>query len=195
MNPVLFLISGISNQGAVMKISDDYWGRRPKGVGLMGFGLLALTLIAAWALAHPIEAMADEKKSVIAGPDAYTVKLEKDLKVPGAKVAYLEGNTDADGLYLELKDLWITQPVRIVLLAKTAQDDLRIQFRKYHWKKPSQQCATKTKGYCTFLFKTQGDVGMKVLSPQGMRPFRLEVWVGPEVKPDLKPVVVHRKKD
>lgn len=178
-----------------MKISEVHCGKRPKFVGRMGLGLLALMLIAAWALINPAGVLAAKKKSVIAGPDAYTIKLIKNPEIPIGKVAYLEGKTDAEGIYLELKGLWITQPVELLLLAKSTKEDLRIELRKYHWKKPSQQGTTKGKGFCTFLFKTQGDVGIKILSPQGMRPFRLEVWVGPEVKPDLKPVVVHKKKN
>lgn len=173
-----------------LRIGNAERSRNARRAGLL---LLAAVLAAALSLAGP--SLAAKKKSVLEGPDAYVIELEKDPKVPGAKVAYLEGHTNAEGINLKLKDLWITQPVRIVLLAKTLQDDLIIQFRKYHWKKPSQQGTTKPKGYCAFLFKTQGDVDMKITSPHGKRPFRLEVWVGPEVKPDLKPVVVHKKKN
>jgi hypothetical protein len=170
-------------------IGNAIWIRAARNAGL---GLLAVALAVALSLAGP--ALAAKKKSVIAGPDAYTIKLIKDPEIPGGKVAYLEGKADAEGFYLELKDLWITQPVEITLMAKSAKEDLRIELRKYHWKKPSQQGTTKGKGYCTFYFKTQGDVNIKILSPQGMRPFRLEVWVGPEMKPALKPVIVHKKK-
>ena len=156
-----------------------------------GLGFLAVALALAWALGG--QALAAKKKSVLEGPKTYTIKLEKDPKVPVGKVAYLEGKADAGGVYLELKNLWITQPVEISLMAKSAKDDLKIELRKYHWKKPSQQGATKGKGYCTFHFKTQGDVNIKISSPQGMRPFRLEVWVGPEMKPDLKPLKFGKK--
>jgi hypothetical protein len=183
----------VCKQGAVMnssRIHNAGWSKNARRVGL---GFLAAALVLGWAFGGP--ALAAKKKSVIAGPDAYTIKLKEDPDIPVGKVAYLEGQADSEGFYLELKDLWITQPVEITLMAKSAEEDLRIELRKYHWKKPSQQGTTKGKGYCTFYFKTQGDVNIKILSPQGMRPFRLEVWVGPDMKPDLKPVIVHKKKN
>jgi hypothetical protein len=53
--------------------------------------------------------------------------------------------------------------------------------------------STKGDGTCTFEFRTEGDLQIKVTSPDGPKPFRLVAWAGDEVAPELPPAVVPMK--
>jgi hypothetical protein len=78
--------------------------------------------------------------------------------------------------------------VAISLVAQFPADDLRIELSKFTTDAPVRSGSTKGEGVCTFQFRTEGDVQIKVTSPGGPKPFRLVAWAGDEVAAELPPV-------
>jgi len=153
----------------------------------MGLGLLALMLIAAWALINPAGAMA-AGKGPMDSPKAYVINPQKDPK--GGKTAFVKGTATPQPSHLEIKNLWITQPVKLVVVSEDESRDVKVELRKYHWEKPMQTCSTGGKGYCGFALRVQGDLYIALISPQGQSKVIIGVQVGDEDKPNMKPVLV-----
>ncbi len=170
-----------------MKLSDDHRCKRPKAVGRAGLLFLAAVLIAAWALIHPAGAMA-AGKGPMDSPKAFLIKPQKDPK--GGKTAFVKGTATAQPSHLEVKSLWITQPVKLVVVSQEKGKDVKVELRKYHWQKPWKTCSTGSKGDCGFALRIQGDLYITLLSPQGPVEVIIGVQVGDEDKPKMKPVLV-----
>lgn len=170
-------------EGAVMKtrrICDA--GRSAHRRGLI---LLAAALAMAWAFGGPALAA---KKSPLDSPKAYVIQPKKDPK--GGKTAFVKGTAQPKASHLEVKNLWITQPVKLVVTSEEKGKDVKVELRKYHWEKPMQTCSTGSKGYCGFSLRIQGDLYITLISPGGPAKVFIGVHVGDEDKPKMKPVLV-----
>jgi hypothetical protein len=165
--------NGISKQGADMKSR--------------GILFLALMSIAAWALIGPGGAMA-KSKGPMDSPKAFLIKPQKDPK--GGKTAFVNGTATVQPSHLEVKSLWITQPVKLVVVSEEKGKEVKVELRKYHWQKPWKTCSTGVKGDCGFALRHQGDLYITLISPSGPAPVFIGVQVGDEDKPKMKPVLV-----
>lgn len=156
-------------------------GRVPVVIGTM---VAALCL----ALLSPHGVCAAAKKSPMDEPDAYVIGFNKDVK--GVKRAYVEGMATPKGVYLKIKSLWSTQPVKLVILPDDKGRPLQVELYKYHWKPPLRSCSTAEKGQCGFAFSNQGDVLIKIISPNGPAKVYVAAEIGPEATPKMKSVLV-----
>lgn len=124
---------------------------------------------------------------------AYSPKLETAPEIKNGKIAAVQGTAGAKGEKLAFGGLSILQPVAVTLIAQSGSEDLRLEIGKFTTDGPIRSGSTKGNGVCTFQFRTEGDVQIKVSSPEGPKPFRLVVWAGDEMTPALPPVVVPMK--
>ncbi len=170
-----------------MKISEVQRGRRAKAAGQAVAILLVALLAGVWALSCPAGALA-AGKSPLEAPKAYVINPQKDPK--GGKTAFVKGTATAQPSHLELKNLWITRPVKLVVVSEEKVKDVKVELRKYHWGNPMQSCSTGSKGYCGFALRHQGDLYITLISPGGPAPVFIGVQVGDEDKPKMKPVLV-----
>lgn len=108
---------------------------------------------------------------------------------PGKMAAY-QGTVGSQGEKFILENLSILQPVEITLISKDTESDLTLQLCKFDWKKPERSGSTKGTGNQTLKIRTQGDLKIFVSSPQGEKPYQLAVWVGDEMKPNMKAAFV-----
>ncbi len=150
--------------------------------------IAALLAALCLALAAPGDAFAAAKKSPMDEPDAYVIGFNKDAK--GVKRAYVEGTATPEGVYLTIKGLWSTQPVKLIVLPDDKGQDLRVDLFKYHWKPPLRSCSTAGKGQCGFVFSNQGDVLIKITAPDGPAKVYVAAEIGLEETPKMKSVLV-----
>jgi hypothetical protein len=121
-----------------------------------------------------------------AGPDIYKLELKSMPEIKNGKIAIVEGLVDTAGRKLAVSDLSVMQPVQVTLLAVQKADDLRLELSKFVLgNDPAKSGSTKGNAYCSFPFRTQGDLQIKITSPEGPRLFRLMVWAGDEVMPPV----------
>jgi hypothetical protein len=128
-------------------------------------------------------------------PSVYQLTLEAVPEIKNGRIAAVQGTASAAGERLMLGGLSILQPVAISLVAQFPTDDLRIELSKFTTDAPVRSGSTKGEGVCTFQFRTEGDVQIKVISPGGPKPFRLVAWAGDEVAAELPPVFAPVKTD
>jgi hypothetical protein len=164
-------------------------GNAGRSAHRMGLILLAAALALAWAFGGPALAA---PKSPLDSPKAFLIKPRKDPK--GGKTAFVDGTATARPSHLELKDLAITRPLKLVVLSEEKGKEVTVELRRYPWQKPWKTCSTGTKGDCGFALRVQGDLYITLISPQGPAPVFIGVQVGEEDKPNMKPVLVPKGK-
>ena len=125
-----------------------------------------------------------------AGTDVYQLQLEPNPDVKSGKIATLEGVAGTAGQKLAVGDLSVLQPVEVTLFAPDENDDIRLELSKFILDSPAKTCSTKGNAFCTVRFRTQGDLQINVVSPDGPKLYRLLVWAGSEVAaPVMTPLV------
>lgn len=159
------------------------------GAHRLGLTLLAAALAMVWAFGNMALAA---PKSPLDSPKAFLIKPKKDPN--GGKTAFVNGTATARPSHLELKNLWITRPLKLVVVSEEKGKDVKVELRKYHWQKPWKTCSTGTKGDCGFALRFQGDLYITIISPQGPAPVFIGVLVGDEDKPKMKPVLIPKGK-
>ncbi|MHB8110061.1 MAG: hypothetical protein ACYDHW_08520 [Syntrophorhabdaceae bacterium] len=122
--------------------------------------------------------------------EEFRIVPQADPAGSSGKVAAYQGEVGQQGEKFILENLSISQPVEITLLSKDPETDLNLQLCKFDWKKPERSGSTKGTGSQTFKIRTQGDLKIFVASPQGEKPYQLAIWVGEDVKPNMKPVFI-----
>jgi hypothetical protein len=137
------------------------------------------------AVAAATFAFAQDAPTGPIGKDVHTLQLVSAPEVKHGKIAIVEGVVGAAGEKLAVADLSVLQPVEVALFAPEAGDDVLIELSKFILDAPALTGTTKGEGSCTFRFRTQGDLQIKLTSPAGPNVYRLLVWVGDEAGPVL----------
>jgi hypothetical protein len=128
------------------------------------------------------------RQAPTAGPDAanvFNLQLVSAPEVKHGKVAIVEGVAGPSGQKLALGDLSVLQPVEVSIFTPGVDDDVRIELSKFILDRPARSGSTKGTASASFKFRTQGDLQIKVVSPDGPNVYRLLVWVGDEVTPEM----------
>ena len=86
-----------------------------------------------------------------------------------------------------IANLTMFQPVKVSLVAE--DQPVRMQLGKFDWKEDFGGGATGSSGTFVKSFKTQGDLLLTVNGHAGAG-YRLIVWAGDEVIPEMEPVLV-----
>lgn len=89
-----------------------------------------------------------------------------------------------------LENLNMLVPVVVTLRPGSADADLKLAVTKYAWDQPLRQADVRDGKQAVLKFRTQGEFQVSVAGARPDTPYKLLVWVGDEVEPDLKPVVV-----
>jgi hypothetical protein len=111
----------------------------------------------------------------------HELTLEKHSDIPNGRIAMVEGETDAEGVRLLVSKLSILQPVGVALVAFDPDDDLRLALWKYAEDEVQREGSTRGAGYVSLQFRTEDDLQLRVVSPDGPKRYRLAVWAGDEV--------------
>lgn len=68
-------------------------------------------------------------------------------------------------------------------------DEVTLRLTKHAWNQPLREGSTSG-DVLRYAFRTEGEFQIAVSAKKPDTPYRLLVWVGDEVKPQLRPVVV-----
>ena len=154
-------------------------------------GCVALAIWMCLAAFLPVVAAAETGKGPMDEPEAYVIKLTKDPK--GGKSGFVTGTATPSGSYLKLESLWATQPVKLIVMAEDKNHDIQVELYRYHWGKPLRSGSTAESGSCGFSFTHQGDVFIKIISPDGPAKVRAAVALDDEAAPQMKPILIPRE--
>lgn len=111
----------------------------------------------------------------------HELTLDKHPDIPNGRIAMVEGETDAQGVRLVVSKLSILQPVGVLLAASDKNDDLQLSLWKYSEDGIQRQGSTRGEGSVSFQFRTEDDLQLRIVSPDGPKRYRLAVWAGDEV--------------
>ncbi len=151
---------------------------RPRAVAL------ARCLLAGALLAPALSLAADRP------PQAYRLEPKAVPDLPAGRASMVRGTASATPQRFYVEHMHMMVPVVVTLrpLDRSARLDLAVG--KYPWEPPLRQGTVRDGEAVSFSFRTQGEFQVAVSSPQEGTPYKLLVWVGEEVKPQLAPVVV-----
>ena len=149
-----------------------------------GHYILAVLLM----LAIPLPAASAD--TFLDEPESFVVELPDSPSPLRGKLAYLEWTASGDGRWLKVPDLSVQQAVLVAL--HTGDDDppMTLELRKFHFSAPLRQASTGADGSCSELFRTQGDLFIRVVSRREEQPFSLLLWIDEAQEPAMPPVIV-----
>lgn len=130
--------------------------------------------------------------ALAADPPARAYRLEPGVvpDLPAGRASMVRGTASPAPQRYYVEHMHMMVPVVVTLrpLERNARLDLAVG--KYPWEPPLRQGTVRDGEPVSFRFRTQGEFQVTVSSPQEGTPYKLLVWVGDEVKPQLAPVVV-----
>ena len=134
---------------------------------------------------------AEEKKE----PPAYPLQFKTGYNLPNGKVSTWKGMAKPAGDRFFTENLLVLQPVTVTVVAKNKGDKIHVSIAKMRWDDVHMEGSTGDKGKVILKTRTQGDLRVIVTSEDGgePKPYILMVWVGDEIKPQLKPVTTSMK--
>ena len=146
--------------------------------------LLRRSLIAAVAAVLTVPPAAAAQQGPADGKaTVHELTLEKHLDISNGKIAMVEGDAGPEGVRFVVNKLDILQPVAVTLA--TVDDpgaDLRLSLWKYAEDTVQRDGSTRGAGVVSFQFRTEDDVQIRVVSPDGPKRYRLAVWAGDPVE-------------
>jgi LPXTG-motif cell wall-anchored protein len=143
--------------------------------------LVAAALLGAFATLPAVAQPRDEQVAT----DLSLEQLDEPLH---GSMAMVDGRLDGGKPdRYTVANLTMFQPVKISLVAESRP--VRLQLGKFDWKEDFDGGSTDSSGTFVKSFKTQGDLLLTVNGEPGAG-YRLIVWAGDEVIPEMEPVLV-----
>jgi hypothetical protein len=144
---------------------------------------LVLTVALAAVAAAPLTLAAEPQPKVI------RLEPKKMDGVAVGKAVVVKGGAGPKAHRFALDKLTYQMPVVVALRPVYKGDEVGLKIAKYAWNQPDRQGATSG-DLLRYAFRTEGEFQISVDAKQPNTPYRLLVWVGDEMKPELRPVVV-----
>jgi len=128
-------------------------------------------------------------------PPAYPLQFKTGFGLPNGKVSTWKGMATPAGDRYFTENLLVLQPIVVTVVAQNKGDKLHVTLAKMRWDDKQMEGTTGKDGKLILKTRTQGDLRVIVTSEGGgdPKPYYLMVWVGDEIKPQLKPVVTSMK--
>jgi LPXTG-motif cell wall-anchored protein len=118
-------------------------------------------------------------------PDAqvpvYKLDLRKVPDIPEGDAALVAGNAGStpDRFYLDA--LYMLKPVSVTVRAVNPGDVVNVRITKDEWNKVLREASTGNENQVNFKFRTHGEFQVSITSPQPNTPYKMVVWVGPDI--------------
>lgn len=120
---------------------------------------------------------------------SYRLELKKMKGVERGKTAVVKGEAGDKPHRFLVDGLNMNMPVTVLVRPVRAADAVDIKLTKYGWNQPLREGTAKGEPLA-LQFRTEGEFQIAVTAAKARTPYRLLVWAGDEVKPELRPVVV-----
>ncbi|MFY2764420.1 hypothetical protein [Arenimonas sp. MALMAid1274] len=105
------------------------------------------------------------------------------------RAVVVKGETGPEGHRFMLDGLTALMPVTVLVRPVSRGEDVAITLSKYAWNQPLREDSTDG-DTLKFRIRTESEFQITVSAPEPGTDYRLLVWVGDEVKPDMAPIVV-----
>jgi hypothetical protein len=122
----------------------------------------------------------------------YRLDLRKVNDIPQGKAALVNGSASPTPQRFFVENLHMLMPVAVTLRAVNPADVVKLRVVKGKWEAPLREGSTAGGQQVHFRFRTQGEFQLQVDSTAQAAPYKLMVWVGPDIEPRLPAVFVPR---
>ena len=122
-------------------------------------------------------------------PKVFRLEPKKMAGIDHGKAVVVKGEAGQQPHRFLIDNLTSLMPVTVLLRPVRDGDQVGIKLTKYGWNQPLRSGETRNEPV-SFKIRTEGEFQISVDAQQDRTPYRLLVWVGDEVKPELVPVVV-----
>lgn len=146
---------------------------------------LAIHLLLACAGMQIVAANAAEPAKI----RTYKLDLKPMKGIEHGKTAVVKGEAGSQPHRFYVEGLNMNMPIAVLVRPVRANDEVGVRLTKYAWNQPLREGTAAGKPLA-FKFRTEGEFQIAVTAPKEGTPYRLLVWAGDEVKPELRPVVV-----
>ena len=121
---------------------------------------------------------------------AFELPLREAPELPSGKAASVQGDSRPQGDNFFIDNIGVLQPVAVTLIAKNDGDVIKLILAKDRWDESIRDISTGPgNSRVTLKLRTQGELRMIVKADGDPKPYFLVAWVGPEITPDMAPVI------
>jgi hypothetical protein len=120
----------------------------------------------------------------------YKLDLRKVPDIPEGVAALVAGNAGATPDRFYVDNLYMLKPVSVTVRAADPGGVVNVKLTKEKWDSVLREGTTGAESQVNFKFRTQGEFQISITSPQANTPYKMVVWVGPDIVPRTKPVFV-----
>jgi hypothetical protein len=120
----------------------------------------------------------------------YKLDLRKVPDIPQGDAALVKGEAGSIPDRFFLENLYMLKPVSVSVRAVNAGGVVNVKLTKEKWDKVLREGTTGADGQVNFKFRTQGEFQISITSPNPNTPYKMVVWVGPDIVPATRPVFV-----
>jgi hypothetical protein len=139
---------------------------------------LALLFAALPALA------ADEKIPI------YRLDLLKRPDIPTGEAAFVAGKAGSVPHRFFLENLYMLKPISVTVRAVNPGDVVTAKITKWKFDDVLREGSTAGGKQVLLKFRTHGEFQISVTADKPDTPYKMVVWVGPDIKPKSKPLFV-----
>lgn len=145
--------------------------------GLAGLGaLLAAASVSAQT--------ADDKIPV------YRLDVREVPDIPEGKAALVAGDAGPTPDRFFVENLHMLVPVSVTVRPVNPDDVINVKVHKGKWDQSLREGSTGGGKQVNFKFRTQGEFQISIDSQKPASPYKMVVWLGPDIKPKSQPIIV-----
>jgi hypothetical protein len=120
----------------------------------------------------------------------YRLDLRKVEDIPTGNAALVAGEAGSRPDRFFLDNLYMLKPVTVTVRSVDPGGVVNVKLTKEKWEDVLQEGTTGAKNQVSFKFRTQGQFQISITSPTPNTPYKMVVWVGPDIVPKSKPIFV-----
>ncbi|MEO8064455.1 MAG: hypothetical protein ABI821_17090 [Pseudomonadota bacterium] len=120
----------------------------------------------------------------------YKLDLRKVPDIPKGDAALVKGDAGSTPDRFFVENLYMLKPVSVTVRAVNSGGVVHVKLTKNKWDEVLREATTGEEGQVNFKFRTQGEFQISITSPNANTPYKMVVWVGPDIVPKTRPVFV-----
>ena len=120
----------------------------------------------------------------------YKLDLRKVPDIPQGDAALVSGEAGSVPDRFFVENLYMLKPVSVTVRAVDPGGVVNVKLTKEKWDNVLREGTTGQDNQVNFKFRVQGEFQISITSPNPKTPYKMVVWVGPDIVPKTRPVFV-----
>lgn len=120
----------------------------------------------------------------------YKLDLRKVPDIPQGDAALVSGEAGSVPDRFFVENLYMLKPISVTVRAVNPGGVVNVKLTKEKWDDVLREGTTGAENQVNFKFRVQGQFQISITSPTPNTPYKMVVWVGPDIVPQTRPVFV-----